>query len=184
MLKIHQHKHDLTDKLRSAQTTLLKTATQATHLPIILISSVKVRAGQKMDLFDKYIRKLEEVQLLRREQGITLNPTSQTVSQTEEQLKKKSGMSSITYPQWKNETLATLGASGVQRKNWLNLVVKKIVSPARGKISQEAIASKDIDKVFRELERYYDNSYAAISTLTSLHVEAGPIPDPDYEMQQ
>ena len=105
MLKIHQHKHDLTDKLRSAQTTLLKTATQATHLPIILISSVKVRAGQKLDLLDKYIRKIEEVQLLRREQGITLNPTSQTVSQTEEQLKNFSGMSSITYPQWKKETL-------------------------------------------------------------------------------
>ena len=184
LLKIHQHKHDITDKLRAAQTFLLKTASQATHLPIILISAVKVRAGQKLDLFDKYIRKLEEVQWLRREQGITLNPTSQTVSQTEDQLKNFSGMSSITYPQWKNETLATLGASGVQKKNWLNLVVKKIVSPARGKISQEAIASKEIEKVFKELERYYDNSYAAISTLTSLHLEAGPIPDPDYEMQQ
>ena len=66
--------------------------------------------------------------------------------------------------------------------HWYGLLLKTIVAPAKSKVSQESISSKEVDRILNDLERHYNKSMVIAAALTSLHSQAGTIPDPDYDI--
>jgi hypothetical protein len=176
--------NQISEKLHQNLSYLIKVCSKATNLPLNFTSAVQTKALNSRSLINDFHNKIAKVTALQKEQGILLNDTSQTVAQTEYLLNDFSGQGIISFPQWKKESYAILRSSGIRKDSWLGLLIKKIVEPARRKISQEAISSKKVDRVLSDLERHYNKSLVITAAITSVHLQAGKIPDPDFEMSK
>ena len=63
-------------------------------------------------------------------------------------------------------------------------MLKKVVTPAKTKISQESISSKEVDRILNDLKRHYNKSLVIAAAITSVHMAAGKIPDPDFDISR
>ena len=152
------------------------------QLPVSLISALCQRVKNSEPLLQQYYDKIKEITVRQREMGIALNTTNQTSAQTEELLKEFSGQGCLSFPQWKHESFAVLQSSGISKAHWYNILLKKIVAPAITKISQESISSKEVDRILTDLRRHYNKSLVIAAAITSVHISAGKIPDPEFDI--
>ena len=180
-LDANQTKH--MERLQSTVSALIKECTRATNLPVLLTAALKGSARKEGEKSLAFISKVACLREEKERRGILLFPTSQTVSQTEDQIRVFSGSDFLTYPEWKTETMAVLSCSGIKRESWIPLILKKIINPAKEKITPEALATKSLQKIWGNLELFYKDSYTVVSMLTRLHQKAGPIADPDVDMK-
>ena len=180
-LDANQTKH--MERLQSTVSALIKECTRATNLPVLLTAALKASARKEGEKSVAFISKVACLREEKERRGILLFPTSQTVSQTEDQIRVFSGSDFLTYPEWKTETMAVLSCSGIKRESWIPLILKKIINPAKEKITPEALATKSLQKIWGNLELFYKDSYTVVSMLTRLHQKAGPIADPDVDMK-
>ena len=72
-------------------------------------------------------------------------------------------------------------SSGISKALWYSILLKKVTAPAVTKISQEAISSKEVDRILADLERHYNSSRIISAAIFKVHMSAGRIPDPDFE---
>ena len=176
--------NQISEKLHQNLSYLIKVCSKATNLPLNFTSAVQTKALNSRTLINDFHTKIAKVTALQKEQGILLNDTSQTVAQTEYLLNDFSGQGIISFPQWRKESYTILRASGIRKDSWLGLLIKKIIEPARRKISQEAISSKKVDRVLSDLERHYNKTLVITAAITRVHLQAGEIPDPDFKMSE
>jgi hypothetical protein len=176
--------NQISEKLHQNLSYLIKVCSKATNLPLNFTSAVQTKALNSRSLINDFHTKIAKVTALQKEQGILLNDTSQTVAQTEYLLNDFSGQGIISFPQWRKESYTILRASGIRKDSWLGLLIKKIIEPARRKISQEAISSKKVDRVLSDLERHYNKTLVITAAITRVHLQAGEIPDPDFKMSE
>ena len=180
---LDSNQHKQLDKLQAAVASLVRDCTKSVNLPVMLTSAIKHRAKLVGAKSDEYIAKVKEIREAKEAQGILLFPTNQSLQQTEDQIRIFTGNNHITYPEWKVETLAVLARSGIKKDNWVPLILKKISTPAKNKVSQETLASKLLHRVWADLELFFADSYTIVSTLSQLHDKIGVIADPDVNMQ-
>ena len=172
------------DKLQQSQSTLTQVTTDSIQLPVSLIGALRQRIADSELLFQQYYARIEEIKIKQKELGIALNTTNQTTAQTEELLKEFSGQGCMSFPQWKQESFSVLQSSGISKAHWYSILLKKVVTPAKTKISQESLSSKEVDRILNDLKRHYNKSLVIAAAITSVHMAAGKIPDPDFDISR
>ena len=105
---------------------------------------------------------MNAIKTSQQDKGITLHPSSQTQSQTEELIPMFTGDNHISFPQWKHSALTSLSSSGVRKDFWHLTLLKKVGAPAKTKISQEAILEQSADMILRDLAAFYNGSFGIV----------------------
>ena len=181
-LKMTVHGNDKTEKkLQEAQAALSLVSTEVDKLPMTLVMSLNSRIQTSELLIGQYHDNVRTVLDKRNAMGIALNQTNQTTEQTTDLLKTFSGQGCMSFPQWKHESATTLESSGVSKALWCNILLKKVSAPASTKISQEAVNSKEVDRILADLERHYSASRVIAAAIFKVHMATGRIPDPVFD---
>ena len=93
-LDANQTKH--MEKLQLTVSALIKEYTKVTNLPVLLTTALKERARKEGEKSAEFISKVAQLREEKEKRGILLFPTSQTVSQTEDQIRVFSGSDFLT----------------------------------------------------------------------------------------